>query len=248
MTVSDSDNQIGGLTPAEGNIMAGLYLQTTDQSPAMDVIGDGHTIANNVIGLDAHGTVVGVCGRGLDFGGGPEGMMVRDNRLVETGLSAVFMNSSSLNGNTLRGNLIWRAAEWPPEQGMNPFPEDAIAFGPFAPNALRTFVPARITLVDGTHVEGTSGLGSPCANCAVELFLDDTDGVTETLQSLALITADASGNWTATLPAPLDSGQGLRTMSTVPDSFTIVGLDAGTTSKLSALYARYEVFLPLVSK
>jgi VCBS repeat-containing protein len=77
--------------------------------------------------------------------------------------------------------------------------------------------------------------------------LDDTDDVTETLQSLAIVTANASGNWSATLPAPLEGGQGLRTMSTVPDAFTITGLDADTTSRLSVLYGGvHQVFLPIV--
>jgi hypothetical protein len=35
-------------------------------------------------------------------------------------------------------------------------------------------------------------------------------------------------------------------MSTVPDNFTITGLDAGTTSNLSELQAAiYQVFLPV---
>jgi len=248
MTVSDNNNTIGGSMPGDGNIMAGLYLQTTDQSPAMDVIGSGHVIENNVIGLDAQDTVVGVCGRGLDFGGGPHGMLVRDNTIVETGLSAILMNSSSLNGNTLRSNIIRRATEWPPAQGMNPFPEDAIAYGPFVPDALRTFTPAQVTEISGTVIQGTSGAGSPCPTCTVELFLDDKDSVTEALRSLGVVTADANGDWSFTLTASLESGQGLRTMSTVPDSFTIIGLDAGTTSNLSVLYARYEAFLPLVTR
>jgi hypothetical protein len=248
MTVADHDNQIGGPTAAEGNLFAGLYLQTTDQSPVMDVSGQGHIIQNNTIGLDVNGDVVGVCGRGLDFGNGPQAMQVLDNIIVETRLSAIFMNASSLNGNTLQGNIIRRATDWPPAQGMNPFPEDAIAYGPFVPSALRSFVPAQVTSIDGTLVSGTSGVGSPCAHCLVELFLDDKDGITETLQSLALVTADEDGEWSASLPAPLAWNQGLRTMSTVPDSFTIIGLDAGTTSNLSVLYARYDVFLPLVSK
>ena len=33
-----------------------------------------------------------------------------------------------------------------------------------------------------------------------------------------------TGNWKAALPAPLADNQGLRTMSTVPDSLTITGL------------------------
>jgi hypothetical protein len=76
--------------------------------------------------------------------------------------------------------------------------------------------------------------------------LDNTNGVTETLESLDLVTANASGIWNATLPAPLLPGQGLRTMSTVPDAFTITGLEAGTTSNLSSLQAAmYQLFLPL---
>jgi hypothetical protein len=106
-----------------------------------------------------------------------------------------------------------------------------------------------VTTVNNTAVSGTSGTGSPCPGCTVELFLDDADAVTETLQSLAVVTANGSGNWTATLPAPLETGQGLRTMSTVPDNFTITGLDAGTTSNLSPLQAvLYRIFLPLVLK
>ncbi len=250
ITVEGNDNQIGGPTAAEGNRFAGLFLDTTDQSPAIKVsqTGQGTIIQNNVIGLDAADDVIGVCGRGMDFGSGPQNMQVIDNVIVETGLSAILMNSPSLNGNTLQGNIIRRASTWPPEQGMNPFPEDAIAYGPTVPDELRSFVPAQVTEVDGTTVTGTSGEGSPCPHCTVELFLDDADAVTETLQSLALVTADGNGDWTATLPAELAPGQGLRTMSTVPDTFTIPGLDTGTTSNLSVLYARYFVFLPLVSR
>jgi hypothetical protein len=103
--------------------------------------------------------------------------------------------------------------------------------------------------VNGTTVTGTSGDGSDCPLCVVEVFLDDTDFVTETLQPLDLVTAGANGQWVAALPAPLQAGQGLRTMSTVPDSFTIIGLDPETTSKLSALQAaRYQVTLPMVVK
>ena len=248
ITIEGNDNQIGGPSAAEGNHFAGLFLDTTDQPPAIDVsqAGQGTIIQNNVIGLDAADDVMGVCGRGMDFGNGPQNMQVIDNVIVETGLSAILMNGASLNGNTLQGNIIRRATAWPEEQGMNPFPEDAIAYGATVPDALRDFTPAQVTEVNGTAVTGTSGEGSPCPNCTVEVFLDDTDAITETLRSLDLVTADANGDWSATLPAELEVGQGLRTMSTVPDSFTIPGLDTGTTSNLSVLYAEYVVFLPLV--
>ncbi|MGC9348102.1 MAG: hypothetical protein ACP5JG_08200 [Anaerolineae bacterium] len=249
ITVFDSGNQIGGPTETEGNILAGLFLDigpTTTQSPAIDLSGSGHVVQNNVIGLDANDNVVGVCGRGIDMGNAPKNVQLLDNVLVETGLSSILMNGSLLNGNTLYGNIIRRASAWPGEQGFNQFAEDAIAYGPYVPSALQTFQPARITNINGTSVTGTSGQGSPCGRCTIELFLDDTDAVTETLQSLAQVTAGASGNWSATLPSPLRSDQGLRTMSTVPDSFTIIGLDPGTTSNLSALQgADFRIFLPL---
>jgi hypothetical protein len=249
ITVEGNNHQIGGPTVAEGNLFAGLFLDVgpvTTQRPAMDVIGSGHLIQNNIMGLDANDLLVGICGRGLDFGGGPHDMQVLDNVIVEPGLSAILMNSFTLNGNTLQGNTIWRATTWPGEQGFNPFPEDAIAIGPTAPAALKSFEPAKVVQVNGTAVSGTSGDGSPCPYCTVELFLDDTDTVTEAHQSLVMVTASASGSWNATLPAALESGQGLRTMSTVPDNFTITGLDAGTTSNLSELQAAiYQVFLPV---
>jgi hypothetical protein len=248
ITVSGNNNQIGGPTEAEGNVFAGLFTDTTDESPVMDVSqsGQGTIIQNNRIGLDAQNDVVGVCGRGLDFGNGPQAMRVISNTLVETGLSAIFMNSTSLNGNLLRGNVITRTTPWPGPQGFNDFSEDALTYGPQVPDELRTFRPAQVTEIDNTTVHGTSGSGSPCSNCIIELFLDDNDGITETLQSLALVTADSQGDWTASLPAPLEVGQGLRTMSTVPDTFTIIGLDPETTSKLSELYlGGYQVFLPL---
>jgi hypothetical protein len=244
ITVEGQDNQI------LENLFAGLYLDVgpdTTQRPAMDVTGSGHTIRDNIIGLDSGDNVVGVCGRGLDFGGGPSDMNVVGNTLVETSLSAILLNNWQCNGNALYSNIIKRADDWPEEQGDNDFAEDAIAYGPHVPDELKSFAPAVVTTIDGTTVSGTSGDGSPCPNCKVEIFLDDTDAITETLQSLAVVTADSSGNWTATLPAPLTSGQGLRTMSTVPDTFTIVGLHAHTTSRLSVLYVSgYEIYLPLV--
>jgi hypothetical protein len=250
ITVEGNDHQIGGPAATDGNLFAGLFLDVaagTTQRPAMDVSGVGHVIQNNVIGLDADGEVVGVCGRGMDFGNEPQDMDVLDNVIVEPALSGILMNGALLNGDTLQGNLIWRQDAWPGEQGFNQFPEDAIAYGRTVPQVLKNFAPALILDVDGVNVTGTNGSGGPCALCTVEVFLDDTDGVTETLESLALVTADASSHWSATLPAPLEAGQGLRTMSTVPDTFTIIGLDAGTTSNLSVLQgAMHQIFLPAV--
>jgi hypothetical protein len=250
ITVADNDNQIGGPTVADGNVFAGIYLDVaagTTPRPAMDVSGHRHVIQNNVIGLDAHGDLVGVCGRGIDLGNEPQNLQILDNTIVEPALSGILMNGSLIDGNTLRGNVIKRESAWPGEQGFNSFPEGAIAYGMTVPDALRNFKPARVLHIDGVQVSGSSGAGSPCPLCTVEILLDDGDVVTETLQSLAVVTADGSGHWTATLPAPLQAGLGLRTLSTVPDTFTIIGLDTGTTSNLSELYrSTYQICLPLL--
>jgi hypothetical protein len=253
ISVGDRDNEIGGPNEDDGNLFAGLYLElfgASTQPPAVKVgSGQGHLIQNNVIGLDASDEVIRVCGRGLDFASGPTGMEVLSNTIVEPGLSAVVMNHWTVNGNTLQGNTIQREGEWPSEQGDNTFPEDAIAYGDQVPEALKRFQPAVVTWISGTAVQGTSGDSEnhqPCSHCTIEVFLEDTDAVTEALESLVTVTADASGNWSATLPDPLSADQRVRTMSTVLDSWTIDNLDAGTTSNLSILYPTYNVFLPAV--
>jgi len=252
ITVEGDDHHIGGPDAADGNRFAGLYLDIfgeSEQPFAIQFTGSNSDVLvqNNAIGLDADDDTVGVCGRGIKLSNGPEGTQVISNTIVEPGLSAILMNHWTLNGNTLRGNIIIREEQWPGPQGENAAPEGAIAYGQEVPDELRNFKPAQITEVNGTTVSGTSGEGSGCPYCIIEVFLDDVDAVTETLQSLAVVTANGSGNWSATLPAPLQAGQGLRTMSTVPDDWTITGLDAGSTSNLSELYgAERRVFLPLL--
>jgi hypothetical protein len=256
ITVSGDSHQIGGPSQVDGNRFSGLYLDISAESEppfAIELAGtdDENLIQNNVIGLDALGETVGICGRGIKLAGGNQNTQVISNTIVETGLSAILMNDSivtdRLNGNTLWGNVIKKDSSWPEEQGDNTFPEAAIAYGSGVPEPLRNFAPAQVTEIDGTSVSGTSGRGSDCPFCTIELFLDDRDLVVEALESLARVTADGDGNWMATLPAPLASDEALRTMSTVPDDWTIDDLDAGSTSNLSLLYAEgHQVFLPLV--
>jgi hypothetical protein len=254
ITVDGDDHQIGGPDPSDGNRFAGLYLDIfgeSEQPFAIQFTGSTEDVLvqNNVIGLDASDETIGICGRGIKLSNGPEGTQVISNTIVEPGLSAILMNHWTLNGNTLWGNIIGREAAWPGEQGDNTFPEGAIAYGDKVPEELSGFRPAKITEIDGADVSGTSGAGSECPFCTVELFLDDKDTVVEALESLASVTADSHGNWSATLPAPLEEDEALRTMSTVPDDWTITGLDAGTTSNLSVLYGEgYQVFLPLVMR
>jgi len=64
-----------------------------------------------------------------------------------------------------------------------------------------------------------------------------------------VVTANAQGNWSATLATPLAEGQGLRTTSTTAQYNTIPNMSAGTTTGLSELYvAGYKVYLPLTLK
>jgi hypothetical protein len=108
--------------------------------------------------------------------------------------------------------------------------------GPSIPDSFRNFNPARVTEIDGKNVKGTNGIGSPCPKCVVELFLDDKDGIKEALESLAVVTADNNGNWTATLPSLLAADERLRTTSTTATYNTIPNKRAGTTTGLSGLY------------
>jgi len=242
ITVAGDNNRIGGSNKKLGNVFAGLFLDisaTSTQPPAIKIYqSKGHIIQNNTIGLDGSRGVIGVCGRGLDLGSGPQNLNVSGNNLTETALSAIFMNSSSLNGNTLKGNIIKRDEQWPGPQGDNPAGEDAIAYGPMVPDALRELQPAVVTSIAGNTVKGASAEGSPCPNCSIELFLDDGDEVKEALGVMGKATANNDGEWTVKLKKPLKKSQGLRTMSTVPDTFTIPGLDQGTTSNISDLYQK----------
>jgi hypothetical protein len=239
ITVAGTGNRIGGPAEADRNLFAGLFLslsETATQSPAIKIYsGSNHIIQNNFIGVDAKGKEVGVCGRGLDLGSGPDYLKVLNNTFAETGLSSILMNSS-VEGNTIQWNKIERSSPWPGEQPGNDFAEGPIAYGPTVPSYLENFVPAAVTSISGNTVKGTSGAGSPCPDCVIELFLDDVDQVKECRKPLKRVTADANGNWTATLAAPLAFNQGLRTMSTVPDALTIIGLKQGTTSNISELY------------
>ena len=93
------------------------------------------------------------------------------------------------------------------------------------------------------------GEGNPCPNCVIEVFLDDDDGINESLQLLATTTANASGAWSVILPAPLTRGFGLRTTSTSAQYNTIPNMDAGTTAGLSTFYpAQRWVYLPMFKR
>jgi len=239
----------------ENNIFAGIRIAVeppTTQADTLRVGNDEHIISNNQIGVDTADNEVGVCGRGIFLQGGTEFNQVTSNTIVNPGYSAISLNDtpvvSTSDANTLRSNIIKKATPWGEIEGNNS-PEDAIQITKSLPDDFRNFHPAKITLVDGLTVTGTNGDDSLCPNCVIELFLDDTDSITETLQTLAVVNADAGGNWTATLPAELTEGQGLRTTSTTTLPNTIPGMSAGTTTGLSVLFVPgYDIYLPLILK
>ncbi len=243
LSVADTDNTV------RDNVIAGVRIQVSQwslQADAIRVSGQRHVIEGNRIGRDAGNAAIGVCGRGVYLSDGPKNLLIQDNQIIEPGLSAISLNGVLYDANTLRRNVIVKTSAWP-EVDLNPKPEDAIQVGPNLPAAFQAFQPARVTQIDGTTVRGTAGTSSPCPNCIIELVRDDSDGVVEALASLAVVTANAQGVWTATLSAPLASGQGIRTTSTTAQYNTIAGMSSGTTTGLSVLYtSEYVVYIPLV--
>lgn len=252
----------GGSSPGNAHIVrdntfAGLrqeiFVKST-QPDAIRVEGDYYEVRANRIGVDGNGKPEYVCGRGVLLLGAntPEHTLVAENTIVNPGMSGISVNGKLTDANTLTKNVIIQDGAWPKnEDDLKIEPESAIQMGPEVPDALSQFLPAKITKIDGKEVSGTAGTGSPCGGCTIELFLDDTDNVTEAKAFLATATAAASGQWSVTLPAALKPGEGLRTTSTTTAPGVIAGMSAGTTTKLSegndGLYTgAQKVMLPCI--
>lgn len=236
------------------NVIAGIRLDIFISSSQPDAIWAESTcdrcyFENNQIGVDADGTDVGVCGQGIDITDG-EQMDVINNVFAETYHSAIFLNGALYKDNTIHGNIIRRSTPWLQPEGQ-PKADDAILRFTGLPDPFELFNPAQVTEIDGVNISGTAGVGNPCPNCFIEIFLDDDDGINEALELLTTAIADASGNWTATLPYELPDGFGLRTSSTSAQFNTIPNMNAGTTAGLSVLYVPYTgtyVYLPLIKR
>ncbi|OQY49185.1 MAG: hypothetical protein B6242_00040 [Anaerolineaceae bacterium 4572_78] len=228
----------GSYITITNNIIAGLHRPqspTETHPPAITILGSNHLIANNIIGKDVAGNKIGTCGLGIQVAG--YSTKILDNEIYNSkgtlvtsgsGNAAIFVNDSSplFDQITIRGNLAETELE------------NMIGLGPAISNSdpLKNFNPARITAITGTTVVGTYGKNSPCPNCIIELFLDDDDAHQEALQLVAVVTATANGDFTATIPTPLVDGQGIRTGSTTADTNTIEGYLVGTSTPLSKLY------------
>jgi hypothetical protein len=243
VSMADADNIF------RDNYLAGIRIQISQwslQADAIRVSGQRQTVRDNLIGLDTASRQIGVCGRGIYLSDGPKNLRIENNLIIEPTLSGISLNGILYDGNTLRTNLIRKTGSWPQVEG-SARPEDAIQVNPSLPDPFENFVPAQVTLIDGVQVAGTAV--SPCPNCIIELFLDDNDAIAEALESLALVTANAQGNWTATLNAPLPAGHGIRTTTTTAQFNNIANMSAGTTSGLSVLYrAELQLFLPLITR
>ena len=201
---------------------------------AIEFIGSNHLIRNNIIGVDVNGKEFGVCGQAIVAAG--NGTQILTNTIVASGHSfegdlggyvdAAMMSSDSsptFGRITVRGNIV----------------KDILGkvydFGPGAPSSLKTFYPSSIKQINGLTVLGSSGFGSPCPSCIVDIYTDDDDIYQEALSHLGSTTADTSGNFTFTLSAALPAGTYLRTMSTVQSAGVIGSLGNGTSTRMSAL-------------
>ncbi len=227
------------------NTFVGLRVENGGgaQPDAISVSGDQHFLADNYIGIDFEGHEAGVCGRGIVLNDTQE-VELLDNVIANPVRSAIALNGTAYDGNLLSGTLIGRQSPWPAG-------ETAVQLAASLPEAFRAFKPAKVTSQSDDFIKGRSGEGSPCPNCVIEIFLDDKDNVAETLELVAVVTADANGFWEAELTQPIHPSNGFRTMSTTAADDTIPGMSDGTTSGLSQLYTPSEVielnsFLPVV--
>ena len=248
------------------NRLAGLHVtQAANDTPpiAMEISGAGNLVNNNMIGRDTAGNDVGVCGQGMLLQGTE--LVVEQNTIVHSrnGFdpnddgtdfdSAIITQSFATGSNhwiTVRKNTVIDADE-------STHPDHVYRFAsPGVPVELRQFNPAKVTSIDGVTVTGTKGddeilpgpttIPADCPNCQIYLYADDLDGRIEAYEFLGEATADANGDWTATLSRPLAEGEGLRTQSMSNQDGVIHIYGAGTTSKLSDdLYLQEGFFLYL---
>lgn len=235
------------------NRLVGLHIpQATNDTPpiTMEISGTGNTVTLNVIGRDLANNDVGVCGQGMLLQGTE--LLVENNLIVHTrngfdpgddgtDFDTAILTQSFASGSgrwiTVRKNMVIDA-------NKATHPDHVYRFAsPGVPIELRKFNPAKVSSINGTSVSGTQGddavlpgptiISAACPNCRVYLYADDLDGRIEAQALLGEATADASGNWSATLSRALTANEGLRTQSMATGNGVIHIYGAGTTSKLS---------------
>lgn len=243
----------GTNTIVQGNTIAGLNAtqSTNDTRPiAMEISGVNNLVVENKIGVDESGAEVGVCGQGMLLQG-TEGV-VTDNHIffsrngfepTDVGTdfdSAIIMQSFTGQGSDDpdRWMQVWNNIIDGGDFDESNF--HAYRYiGPGVPIEMRQFIPARITSIEGFTVTGTNGDPLPdgpttfCPNCTIYLYLDDNDDRIESLELLGIATADAGGNWTATISRLLSATDGIRTQSESNAADVMHIYAARTTTRLS---------------
>ncbi len=232
----------------ENNVIAGLQtIHSTFSTPpeALTVFGRLHTVQNNIIGKDLAGNEVGVCGQGIKLSttrDTPEvnnGHMVIDNEIYfpkngfENTKGAILWTDSHVNGFKDGGNTIRRNTV---KTGL----EKYIEFGPQLMSIQKTFEPAVVDTVNGVNLSGHSHLSnifgdpSPCPNCIIDFYLDNSDTIMDAFEHLGSTVADSNGDFSFTLTNPLTNGFGIRTTSTTTADNVIPSTWSGTTSEMSS--------------
>lgn len=243
----------GSNNDVTNNRLVGLHVpQSTNDTPpiSMEISGVGHTIERNVIGRDLANNDIGVCGQGMQLQGTEH--LVEENLIVHTrvgfdpGDDGTDMDSAILTQSFASGSGRWITVRKNMVIDGNAATHSDHVYrfvSPGVPVELRKFNPAKVTSISGTTVTGTQGddavipgpatISAACPNCQIYLYADDLDGRIEAQAFLGEATADASGNWTATLSRALTGTEGLRTQSMANGSAVIHNFGAGTTSTLS---------------
>ena len=242
ISLSGSNNTV------ENNRIVGMQnlRAANDTAPmALEIFGSGHTIQNNIIGIDADDPAndyTGVCGQGIKVSGS-------NTRIIDNIIARSRPGFESNQGDLLKGAILYSDNRFSPGgitlSGNRVFqgPGDIYAFGPDVVQDLRLFRPARITEINGTTVTGSNGMDpdgnfSACPGCRIEFFRDGTDANADALSYLGSTTADASGAFTFTLSQPLGAGEGIRTSSTTASANIIGTLAMSTTTQFSGLYIK----------
>ena len=98
------DNQVGGTTPAERNLVSGNTITGVE---VFSLGSDRNTIEGNYIGTDLTGTLaVGNQDGGVVLQGGPQTTTVRGNVISGNIRTGIFVRDATTTGSIIMGNLI----------------------------------------------------------------------------------------------------------------------------------------------
>lgn len=233
------------------NVIAGMQnIRSTNDTPpiALEIFGADHVVQFNDIGLGVGDAPIGTCGQGFKYSG--TGHLFADN--VLKGVRQGFENTKGAilwSDSTAVGPVVWNTTmlrnlviDCEAPDACTGGTEELFDLVAGIDDDTKNFRPGKITSWVGTAIEGQNGFNeifmveTPCPLCRIDFFSDDMDGNEEALEHLGFTTADAGGDFTHTLAAPLAAGLGIRTMSTANGDEVIPRTLAGFTSVASVLY------------